>query len=517
MPDILATHAATQPGKVAVIDDRPGLSVVTYTYAELHARSNQLAALLVELGVTPGTKVVSCGQNSAALLVAVHAIRKAGAVGVPLNYHLSPSEAAYVVDNSDARVVIVDAGYAELIRGVRSQTPQVSHVLVFDGDGDLERRLDTYPTHDIEPPGETAAYPMIYTSGTTGHPKGVVRNTAPDGEQARGLLELIGFRPDDVYLTTGPLYHSGPGGFAQVACNLSNTVVVQHRFDAEDWLRLVDAYQVTTTFTAPTPIRRVCTLPEDVKARYDRSSMKRLLANAAPWTLALKRLYLADFPPESLWEVYGATELGVVTVLRPEDHLRKPGSCGTAAPGVEIKLFDDDGREVTQTHTMGELCVRAPTVFDTYYKADDLYQADRRGGYQTVGDVAYVDEEGYYFIADRKRDMIISGGVNIYPAQIEAALDQSPDIFEVAVIGVPSEEWGESVHAVVVPSRPDVTEADVVAFARQHLAGYETPRSVSFVDELPKTGSGKVLKRELRAPYWGDPGAGRHLTTGSGR
>ena len=181
-----------------------------------------------------------------------------------------------------------------------------------------------------------------------------------------------------MYLTTGPLYHSGPGGFAEVACNLANTVVVQHHFDAEDWLRLVDTYQVTTTFTAPTPIRRVCTLPEDVKARYDRSSMKRLIANAAPWTLALKRLYLADFPPESLWEVYGATELGVVTVLRPEDHLRKPGSCGTAAPGVEIKLFDDDGREVTEPHAMGEFCVRAPTVFDTYYKADDLYQADRR-------------------------------------------------------------------------------------------------------------------------------------------
>jgi acyl-CoA synthetase (AMP-forming)/AMP-acid ligase II len=185
-----------------------------------------------------------------------------------------------------------------------------------------------------------------------------------------------------------------------------------------------------------------------------------------------------------------------------------------AVPGVEIRLIDDEGREVTEPHVMGELCVRAAGVFDTYYKADDLYQADRRGDFQTVGDVAYVDEDGYFYIADRKRDMIISGGVNIYPAQVEAALDQSPDVFEVAVIGVPSEEWGESVHAVVVPAHPGVTEADVVAFARQHLAGYETPRSVSFVDELPKTGSGKVLKRELRAPFWADPGAGHHVTPG---
>jgi acyl-CoA synthetase (AMP-forming)/AMP-acid ligase II len=514
VPDILATFAAKHPGKAAVIDDRPGLPVVAYTYAELHARSNQLAALLVDLGVTPGTKVVSCGQNSAGLLLAVHGIRKAGAVGVPLNYHLSPAMAAYVVDNSDAEVVLVDAEYAELIERIGPETPKVAQVLVFDGNGDLERRLDTYPTNDIELSGAVSGTAMIYTSGTTGQPKGVVRNGPTDPAQVGRLLDLIGFQPDDIHLTTGPLYHSGPGGFAQRALSLGNTVVVQHKFDAEDWLRLVDTYRVTTTFTAPTPIRRICTLPAEVKARYARSSMRRLIANAAPWSLALKKLYLADFPPDSLFEVYGATELGVVTVLGPDDHLRKPGSCGLAVPGVEIRLIDDEGREVTEPHVMGELCVRAAGVFDTYYKADDLYQADRRGDFQTVGDVAYVDEDGYFYIADRKRDMIISGGVNIYPAQVEAALDQSPDVFEVAVIGVPSEEWGESVHAVVVPAHPGVTEADVVAFARQHLAGYETPRSVSFVDELPKTGSGKVLKRELRAPFWADPGAGHHVTPG---
>jgi acyl-CoA synthetase (AMP-forming)/AMP-acid ligase II len=507
MADILAAHAARQPSKLSIVDDRPGLAPVTYTFAEANERSNQYAALLVDLGVTSTTKVVWCGQNSASALLVVNAIRKVGAVGVPLNYRLTPPEAAYVVDNCDAEVVVVDAEYAELIERIRPDTPKLREVIVFDGDGAVEDRVDTYPTVDVEPADGPAGSTMIYTSGTTGKPKGAVRPGVQSQEQTFALVRLVGYQPDDIYLTTGPLYHSGPGGFAGLALVLGNTIVLQHKFDAEDWLRLVDTYRVTTTFTAPTPIRMVCTLATDVKAAYDRSSMKRMIANAAPWTLALKKLYLADFPPDSLWEVYGSTELGVDTVLGPEDHLGKPGSCGKAAPGVEIKLFDDAGREVTEPNVKGELYVRAANIFTTYYKAEDKYREESLGEYHTVGDVAYFDEEGYFYIADRKTDMIISGGMNIYPAEVEAALDQSPDVFEVAVIGVPSEEWGESVHAVVVPAHAEVTADAIIAFGREQLAGYKVPRSVSFADDLPKTGSGKVLKRELRAPYWNDPGA----------
>jgi fatty-acyl-CoA synthase/long-chain acyl-CoA synthetase len=343
---------------------------------------------------------------------------------------------------------------------------------------------------------------MIYTSGTTGKPKGAVRSSAIDPAVAGGLLRLIGYVPDDVYLTTGPLYHSGPGGFAGLAHALGNTVVVQHKFDAEDWLRLVETYKVTTTFTAPTPIRMVCSLPDEVKARYDRSSMRRLIANAAPWTLNLKKMYLADFPTDSLWEVYGSTELGVDTVLKPDDHLRKPGSCGQVAPGIEIKLFDADGVEVTEPNKAGELFVRSASTFSAYYKAEEKYEAATRGDFHTVGDIAYFDEEGFFYIADRKNDMIISGGMNIYPAEIEAALDACPDIYEVAIFGIPDDQWGESVHAAVVPSREGVTVDEIMSFARQHLAGYKVPRSVNFLDELPKTGSGKVLKRQLREPFW---------------
>ncbi|HET9692083.1 MAG TPA: AMP-binding protein [Acidimicrobiales bacterium] len=504
MPDVLTGLAAALADKAAIIDDRPGEAVVTVTFAELEVRANQLAHLLGELGAGPGVKVVWCGQNSASLLVATHAIRKVGAVGVPLNYRLTREEAAYVVDNSDAQIMWVDAEYLPLAEAIRPDCPKLDHVLVFDtegnGRGAVERRLAALPsTPPPDPDPEAGAGgTMIYTSGTTGRPKGALRGPATDPSQIGRLIGLIGYQPDDVYITTGPLYHSGPGGFAGIAHSLGNTVVVQHHFDPEDWLRLVETHRVTTSFTAPTPVRMICTLPGEVKARYDRSSMKRLIANAAPWTLALKKLYLADFPTDSLWEVYGSTELGVDTVLAPDDHLRKPGSCGKPAPGVEIKLFTADGAEVTEPHTTGELYVRAKTMFSTYYKAEEKYEADRRGEYHTVGDIAYFDEDGYFYIADRKNDMIISGGMNIYPAEIEAAIDANPDVFEVAVFGVPDEQWGERVHAVVVPARQGVTVEQIQAQAREHLAGYKVPRSITFAESLPKTGSGKVLKRELR-------------------
>ncbi|MDQ2728869.1 MAG: AMP-binding protein [Actinomycetota bacterium] len=499
MIDLLATHASMHPEKPAVIDDRLGVDIVTLTFAELDRRANQLAAVLLDSGVRPGTKVITWGQNSSGLIVGAHALRRVGAVAVPLNYRLVPEEAAYVIDDSDATVAYVDAEYTGVLDQIRASLPKVAEVLVFDGDGAFEARLDAAPSG---PPAiEVTAPPatMIYTSGTTGRPKGAVRSSGIDPDQVGGLLKLVGYVPDDVYITTGPLYHSGPRGFADVAHALGNTIVVQHRFEPEDWLRLVQTYRVTTTFTAPTPIRMVTALPDEVKARYDRTSMRRLIANAAPWTLALKQRYLADFPTDSLWEVYGSTELGVDTVLGPEDHLRKPGSCGRPAPGIEIVLFDADGNQVREPGVTGELYVRAATVFSGYHKAEEKYRESSRGDFHTVGDIAYFDGEGYVYIADRKADMIISGGMNIYPAEIEAALDASPDIEEVAVFGIDNEEWGESVHAAVVPAHSAVTPEDVVAFARRHVAGYKVPRSITFVNELPKTGSGKVLKRQLKA------------------
>jgi fatty-acyl-CoA synthase/long-chain acyl-CoA synthetase len=507
--DPLALIAQAVPDKLAVVDDRPDGRVTRASFAELNRDVNRLAGALRRAGVGAGTKVAWCGMNSLGVVHMVNAARKCGATAVPLNYRLSPDEAAFVVDDCDAELVWVDAESAPLIAEIRARVPKVRHFVVFGGAAPAGMQSaedflagasdEEYEREDADLPAAT----MIYTSGTTGRPKGAVRKGIGDPEQVRKLVAHIGYVPDDVYLTTGPLYHSGPGGFMNVALLLSNTVVLQRKFDPEDWLRLVERYRVTTTFSAPTPVRMVCTLPEEVRRRYDVSSMQRMIANAAPWSYALKELYMSCFGDDSLFEVYGSTELGVNTVLRPEDQRRKPGSCGRPSPGVEIALFDDDGRRVEKPHEPGELFVRSASVFDTYYKAHEKFEADRRDGWQTVGDVAYYDEEGFYYICDRKKDMIISGGMNIYPAEIEAALEQHADVLDVAVFGIPSEEWGESVHAVVVlhPGR-SATADELLAFGRKHLASYKVPRSISFAAELPRTGSGKILKRQLREPFW---------------
>ena len=249
----------------------------------------------------------------------------------------------------------------------------------------------------------------------------------------------------------------------------------------------------------------ICNVDPELWTQFDVSTMRVMMANAAPWSMALKEQYLAHFPAESLFEIYGSTELGVNCVLEPHDQLRKPGSCGQPAPFVEIVLFDDEGMVVDGIgpEHPGELYVRSSATFTTYYKADEKYEADRRGDFHTVGDIAYRDDEGYIYICDRKKDMIISGGVNIYPAEIEAALELHPRVFDVAVFGIPDENWGEAVHAIIV-AKPlgSITAEDVMSYAREHLAGYKVPRSISFLDELPRTGSGKILKRELRAPFW---------------
>jgi fatty-acyl-CoA synthase/long-chain acyl-CoA synthetase len=513
MPDLLTVYAQAQPDKLAVIDDRPGGDVRQVTCAEFEDVTNRLANVLRGFGVGPGVKVVWCGQNSLGVANLIVAARKLGATAVPLNYRLSDDEAAYVTDHSDAAIVYADAEFAPLFDRVRESIPKVTELLIFDGPAlDGQTAVDPLIAAASNEPPETpsvdeAGSTMIYTSGTTGKPKGALRRNAMDPAQIGAMLQFVGYTPDDTYLTCGPLYHSGPGGFMGIAMAMGQTVVLQHKFDPEDWLRLLDTYKATSTFSAPTPIRMICNLPPDVKARYDRSSMRIMIANAAPWSYALKQQYVADFPPDSLFEVYGSTELGVNTILRPEDQLRKPGSCGKEAPMVEIRLYDVDGNvvEATGPEATGELFVRSSSVFSDYYKQHDKFEEDHRDGFQTVGDIAYRDDEGFLYICDRKKDMIISGGMNIYPAEIEAALEAHPDIYEAAVFGIPSEEWGESVHAVIV-CRPgsELDEAAVSEHSRELLARYKVPRSISWTDELPKTGSGKVLKRELRAPFWAD-------------
>ena len=282
----------------------------------------------------------------------------------------------------------------------------------------------------------------------------------------------------------------------------AGAVVVMPRFDPEEALRLIARHRCTSTFMAPTLVQRVVDLPEAVRARYDVASLRVLVVAAAPCPMRVKEAALACFGPV-LWEFYGSTELSINTVLRPEDVLRKPGSCGRAAPGVELAILDDAGRPVPPG-TPGELYVRRfGGMFDGYYKDAAATREAERGEWATVGDVAYVDAEGFVYICDRKRDMIISGGVNIYPAEVEDVLHRHPAVADVAVFGVPDDEWGERVHAAVrLREGATLAAPEVVDFARRHLAGYKVPREVSFHADFPRDTAGKLLKRLLRDPYW---------------
>ncbi len=505
--DHLTHHAETIGDRAAVIDDRPGRPVEVRTYRDFEAEVNRLANWLIDQGVERGESLLWCGPNSPTVLSAIHAARKIGAVSVPLPYGLTAPEAAHIIEHSGATVAIVDAESRALLD---SATGSIRSTIVYGADGQLRSGDVAYEQIDasaLPPPPDRldeATRLMIYTSGTTGTPKGALRRTGGAPNQFGALLELFGW-PDHyvVFLTTGPLYHSGPSGFALRSMLVGATVVLQRRFDAQDWLRLVDTHGVTATFAAPTPIRRVVELPAELRDRYDTSSMRTMIANAAPWTTSLKHSYVDAFGQESLWEIYGSTELSIVTVLEPSDQLRKPGSCGRAAPGVEIKLYADDGSVVTTPGEPGEVFVRSAGVFETYHRDPVRFEEEHRDGFQGCGDIAYFDDEGYYYICDRKKDVIITGGANVYPAEIENTLDACPLVGEVAVIGVPDDEWGEAVCAVVVPAHgvaaDDMTASEIIAFARSRLAGFKTPKAVRFTEELPKTGSGKVLKRQLRS------------------
>jgi len=502
--DHLTYHAETIGDRVAVIDDQPGLQSREINYNNFNALVNQLTNGLLELGAELGSHIAWWGNNSIEALTAMHAIRKSGGVSVPIPYRSTPEEASYLLSHADVHILIIESTYLPVLARIREKLPALQHVISYGEDPEYpsvvpwETALGNADTPSSEGKSENALT-MIYTSGTTGKPKGAMRRVGGEINQYGALLEFIGWdkMKELIFLTTGPLYHSGPSGFARRAQLVGGTIVCQYTFDPEDWLRLVDTHRVSATFSAPTPIRRVTALPEEIKSKYDVSSMKSMIANAAPWTMALKKAYLRDFPEDSLWEIYGSTELSVCTVLAPEDQLRKPGSCGLPSPGVEIRLVDAEGQIIDQSDTPGELYARSIALFDTYYKAEEQYLDDHLDGFQTVGDIAYRDSDGYFYICDRKKDMIITGGVNVYPAEIENVIDEHPLVHEVAVVGVADEEWGEVVSAIVVLNG-ECSSDKLIDFARQRLSGPKTPKIIVFMDELPKTGSGKVLKRELR-------------------
>jgi fatty-acyl-CoA synthase/long-chain acyl-CoA synthetase len=403
--------------------------------------------------------------------------------------------------------VFVSDQFLPVVEQIRTDMTKVRHWILLG----TERRPWTEHVDDLIAAGSPeplsvelpAMTGMIgYTGGTTGRPKGAIRRTFAR-EALEGYIDAYDLAdPAHVHLVAGPLYHAAPGFFANLARLCGHTAVIMPRFDAEEALRLIERHRCTTTFMAPTLLKRIVDLPAEVRARYDVSSMRAIIMAAAPCPMSTKERVLDYFGPV-LYEFYGSTELALNTVLRPEEMLRKPGSCGRALPGVEIAVLDDFGEPVP-VGTPGELFVkRSGATLDEYYKKPEATQRMARGDWLSVGDVAYLDDEGFVYICDRKTDMIISGGANIYPAEVEEALHRHPAVADAAVFGVPNEEWGERVHAAIqLQAGATATADDLVAFARQHLAGYKVPRQVSFHTELPRGADGKLLKRLLREPYW---------------
>src|SRR5437899_9289786 len=431
-----------------------------------------------------------------------HGCRRAGLVIVPVNYRLRGAEIAYVLNDSGAKVAFAGPDHVD---AMAEAGPHLNHDVRFVAVGDHVPQgwlgfgeLMRNAAQQFDSVGDGLGASMIYTSGTTGNPKGAWRPHGVDIANVLQIISIFDLSQPDVHLMCGPGYHSAVSFFSVLHHVLGATIVIQPKFEPDAALDLIERHRVTTTFMAPTLLQRLV----DAQERHprDTSFLRAIILGAAPCPFALKERAEKVFG-QVLWEFYGATETGINTVLRPEDQLRKPGSCGTAVPDQEIRLVGPDGHEVGVGEP-GEFMV-SNTWLAQYYNRPDATASSLHDGFFSVGDVAYRDDEGYYFICDRQVDMVISGGMNVYPAEVEAVLHAHPAVMDAAVIGVPDDQWGESVKAVV-QLRPGVSASadELIAFCHERLAGYKKPRSVDFVEELPRDAAGKLLKRKVREPYW---------------
>jgi long-chain acyl-CoA synthetase len=494
------------------------------SHAEVADRSARIAGGLHKLGVKQGDSVCILMRNDIAFIEAANGAMRLGAYGVPVNWHFKPEEIDYILRDSGTSVLI---GHADMLHQLRGAIPPKVTVLSVPTPPEILTQYKIDPDHpatpdfaiDFEPwlaqqapyGGPLVPQPpnMIYTSGTTGHPKGVRRN-APTPEQianAEAMRALIyGLKPGSRALLPGPLYHSAPNSFGIRAARLGGALVLMPRFDPEEFLQLVEEQRIDTIFMVPTMFIRLMKLPEALRRKYDMSSLRHVIHAAAPCPADVKRAMIEWWGPV-IYEFYGSTESGAVTFANSDDALKKPGTVGKISPGAELRFIGDDGR-VLPPGEIGEIYSRIAASPDfTYHNKAEKRGEIERDGFITSGDVGYIDADGYVFLCDRKRDMVISGGVNIYPAEIEAVLHGLPGVHDCAVFGIPDEEFGEALMAVVEP-QPGVTldVADIRARLKTSLADYKVPKHVEIQSQLPREDSGKIFKRRLRDPYWARAG-----------
>ncbi|HLN17051.1 MAG TPA: AMP-binding protein [Acidimicrobiales bacterium] len=478
--------AREEPDRVALVHgDR------RTTFGELDAAANRWAQRFARAGVGHGDRVAVMLGNRPEIFACWYGAARIGALIVPLSYRFTSSEVAYLLADSEAAAFVYED---EAVAGPAAADVPTLRAAVAVDDREVERLASRPPTNEFL--GTTAVF-MNYTSGTTGKPKGIVRPLPVPAEEMGPQLftEFWGFGRDDVHLLCGPAYHTAPGNYAVMHLNEGAPVVMMQRFDADECLRLIETERVTSSHMVPANFVR---LLEVDWAAYDRSSVRKILHAAAPCPVPVKRRIMEVFPPGTVWEYFGMSE-GYVTCISPEEWLEKPGSVGQPSLGVDVKILDEEGQELPAGE-VGTIWVSAvPGYAFSYHKAEEKTKEAWRDGMFTVGDLGHLDEDNYLFIADRRVDLIISGGVNIYPAEVEQALAEHEDVVDSAVFGLPDERMGQRTFALVElrpGARPD--EEALLAFLRTRLATYKLPREFEFTDELPREPSGKVLKRQLR-------------------
>ena len=497
---VISWFAATAPERVAIISER-----VTLNYAELDARVNQLVHHLRSRGLRTDDAIALIAPNRAEWVETYAAAQRAGWRITPVNFHLGVDEARYIIEDCGARAVVMDAALTDLVPAaagvaIKLAIDGADHPTLAEWD-DYETALATQSTAAIDDPIRGTI--MLYTSGTTGRPKGVSRPRT-DGVATLTEAQFSGYLPGAVHLVTGPLYHTAPLMLSlNTPLHGGATLVLMEHWNAPRTLDLIAEHGVTHTHMVPTMFHRLLALPDDVREAADTSTLLAVSHGAAPCPVHVKQRLIEWFGPV-VWEYYGATE-GAATLVDPKSWLRKPGTVGKPDP-VDHVIVGDAEANPLPPNTAGSVWIKTSRADRFEYHGDrEKTDGAYRGDYFTLGDVGYLDEDGYLFLTDRSAHLIVSGGVNIYPAEVDAALLEHPAVGDAATIGVPDDEWGESVLAVVEVAEgitaDDALATELIAHCRARLANFKCPRAIDFVARIPRQDNGKVAKTKLRAEY----------------